>query len=200
VEYRKWMHPSKVTPIKEAETHDEATITVYTDGSKYQTGVGSGVVIFKGRDIITINKLKLEDRCWNKQAEQVAIRKALEEIELLDKESITPLTAIIYTDSRVSLDALCNPNIHAFLIEEIKIKTAKLERNNCSIKFSWVKAHAGTQGNEIADRLAKEAARHQGEEYAYSRIPKSIMYKEAEEEARTKWQLEWSTSDKGAAT
>jgi len=162
VEYKKWMHPAKVIPIKEAETHDEATITAYTDGSKHQRGVGSGVVIFKGRDIITIKKFKLEDRCSNNQAEQVAIRKALEEIELLDKESITPLTAIIYTDSRVSLDALCNPNIHAFLIEEIRRKIANLERNNWSIKFAWVKAHAGTQGNEIADRLAKEAARHQG--------------------------------------
>jgi len=95
-------------------------------------------MIFKGRDIITIKKFKLEDRCSNNQAEQVAIRKALEEIELLDKESVTPLTAIIYTDSMVSLDALCNPNIHAFLIEDIRRKIANLERNNWSIKFSWV--------------------------------------------------------------
>ena len=36
VEYKKWMHPAKVKPIKEAETHDEATIAAYTDGSKYQ--------------------------------------------------------------------------------------------------------------------------------------------------------------------
>jgi ribonuclease HI len=46
------------------------------------------VVIFKGRDIITTKKLKLEGRCSNNQAEQVAIRKALEEIELLDTETV----------------------------------------------------------------------------------------------------------------
>jgi ribonuclease HI len=64
--------------------------------------------------------LKLGDRCSNNQAEQVAIHKALEETELLNRESISPLTAIIYTDSRVSLDSLHNPNNHSFLVEEIR--------------------------------------------------------------------------------
>jgi ribonuclease HI len=53
--------------------------------------------------------MKLEEKCSNNQVEQVAIHKALEEIELLNKEGISPLTAIIYTDSRVSLDSLHNP-------------------------------------------------------------------------------------------
>ena len=38
-----------------------------------------GVVIIKGSNIIAIQKLKLEDRCSNNQAEQLAIHKALEE-------------------------------------------------------------------------------------------------------------------------
>ena len=53
--------------------------------------------------------MKLEEKCSNNQVEQVAIHKALEEIELLNKEGISPLTAIIYTDSRGSLDSLHNP-------------------------------------------------------------------------------------------
>jgi ribonuclease HI len=111
-------------------------------------------VIFKGSDIIARQKLKLEDRCSNNHVEQLAIHKALEEIELLNRESISPLTAIIYTDSRVSLDSLLNPNNHSFLLEKIRKKVASLERNEWRIKFSWVKAHTGTHGNEIADRLA----------------------------------------------
>jgi ribonuclease HI len=66
--------------------------------------------------------MKLEDRCSNNQAEQLAINKALEEIQLLNRESISPLTAIIYSDSRVSLDSLHNPNNHSFLVEEIRKK------------------------------------------------------------------------------
>ena len=110
MEHRQWPHLAKVVSIKEIDTHEEETISAYTEGSKYQRVVGSGVVIFKGSDIIARQKLKLEDRCSNNQAEQLAIHEALEEIELLKRESTSPLIAIIYTDSRVSLDSLHNPN------------------------------------------------------------------------------------------
>ena len=47
VEHRHWPHPAKAVTIKKVENHEETTIRAYTDGSKYQRGVGSGVVIFK---------------------------------------------------------------------------------------------------------------------------------------------------------
>jgi len=43
------------------------------------------------------------------------------------------------------------------------------------IKLSWVTAHARTIGNEMADRLTKEAARCGGTENVYSRFPKSTL-------------------------
>jgi len=144
--------------------------------------------------------MKLEDRCSNNQAELVAIHKALEEIELLNRERISPLTAIIYTDSRVSFDSLGNAKNHSFLVEEIRKQVASLERREWRIKYSWVKAHAGTLGNEMADRLAKEAARCGGTGNLFTRIPKSTLYQEAREEARHKWQREWTTSQKASAT
>jgi len=45
VEFRNWPHPAKAILIVETKSHDEAKIRVYTDGSKYQGGVGSRVVI-----------------------------------------------------------------------------------------------------------------------------------------------------------
>ena len=68
------------------------------------------------------------------------------------------------------------------------------------INFSWVKAHAGIYGNEMADRLAKEAARSGGTKYGYSRIPISAIYREAAEEAILKWQEQWTKTSKTEAT
>jgi len=65
---------------------------------------------------------------------------------------------------------------------------------------TYIYIHAGTRGNKIADRLAKEAARSGGTEYEFARIQKSTIYQEAREEARQKWQREWTTSQKAAAT
>jgi len=124
--------------------------------------------------------VNLEKRCSNNQAEQVAIHKALEEIDLLNRDGISPLTAIIYTDSRISLDSLHKPKNHSFHVEEIRKKVASIERKKWSVKFSWVKSHAKTRSNEIADKLAKKAARRGGTEYEYARIPKKLCIKKPE--------------------
>ena len=56
-----------------------------------------------------------------------------------------------------------------------------------------------THGNEIADRLAKEAARSKDTETAFSRIQISTLYYELEE-ARQQWQKEWENCTKAATT
>jgi hypothetical protein len=66
--------------------------------------------------------------------------------------------------------------------------------------FSWVKAHIEVHGNEMADKVAKEAARSTTTRYEYTRILKSYLYHVAAEEAKQKWQAEWITSYKAAAT
>ena len=109
VEFKSWPHPVDAVIIEEVESEEDATIPAYTDGSKRDQGVGSGVAIFKGSNMIVKERLKLNPRCSNNQAEQFAILKALENIETLNNNIINPSTAIIYTDSRISLDSLQNP-------------------------------------------------------------------------------------------
>jgi len=48
----------------------------------------------------------------------------------------------------------------------------------------------------MADRLAKEAARRDGTNYGYSRIPISAIYREAAEEVILKWQEQWTKTSK----
>jgi ribonuclease HI len=61
--------------------------------------------------------------------------------------------------------------------------------------FSWVKAHIGAHGNEMADKVAKEAVQSTATRYEYTRIPKSYLYHVPAEETKQKWQAEWTTSN-----
>ena len=146
-------HLPRIIPLK------GSTIQIYTDGSKNEQGVGVGVAIFSGNKLVTKLKYKLDNRCSNNQAEQLAIAKALEALETIDIEENSPRTAAIITDSRISLDLIKNVNNHSYLIEEIRERLSKLERSNWTVAFAWVKTHAGILENELADQLAKTAAR-----------------------------------------
>ena len=67
-------------------------------------------------------------------------------------------TATVYTDSLMTLDSLKNSSIHTALVEDIRQQMTELKKMQWHIQFCWVKDHVGIQGNETADKLAKEAA------------------------------------------
>ena len=100
----------------------------FTDGSKSEQGVGAGIAIFESGNHIKSLKCRLNKRCTNNQAEQVAILRALEYTENIQTED---KTATEYTDSPMRLDSLKNGNIHTFLIEEIRRKLTEMG------KISW---------------------------------------------------------------
>jgi ribonuclease HI len=100
--------------------------------------------------------------------------KSLEELTSLSDHN--ERTAAVYTDSKVTLASLRNNSIHSPLIEEIRNKVRQLTMQNWSIHFGWVKAHNGIKGNELADKLAKEAAEDDGElKVVHNRIPKQQL-------------------------
>ena len=133
------------------------------------------MAIFVGKELAVQLKFKLDNKCSNNQAEQLAIFRALEVIETIEITENSPRTATIFTDSRISIDPLQNVNNHGYLIEETRKKMSTLERANWTIEFSWVKAHVGIYGNELADRLAKAAARNGDTTVAFNRIPLSTL-------------------------
>jgi hypothetical protein len=75
-----------------------------------------------------------------------------------------------------------------------------LEQHEWKVEFSWIKAHAGHRGNELADQLAKEAASSRTIDECYTRLPKSAVLCDLNEQSVKHWQNEWDSSSKGAIT
>ena len=151
VELKNWPHPADAVNIIEVEEYKEHTIQVYTDRSKNEHGVGSGVAIFVGKGLTAQLKFKLDNKLSNNQAGQLAIATALEVIETIDIAENGRRTVAIFTDNIITIDSLKDVNNHSYLIEEIRKRVYILERTDWTIEFSWVKAHVGIYGNELAD-------------------------------------------------
>jgi ribonuclease HI len=179
VELKNWPHPVDAVTITEVTDNEETSAQANTDGSKHEQRVGSGAVI-----IVSRIKLKLDNKCCNNQAEQLAMVNAVEAIASPHNKAINPRTATTFTDTRVTLDSLRNVNNQAYLVEKIRKRVASLESYELKITFSLLKAHVGIYGNELADRLGKEAAQSNGTSIAFKRIPKSTLYYEEAEEAK----------------
>ena len=110
VKLNNWPHPAYVARIIEYNEHKEQTIQIYTDGSKNEHGVGSGVAIFIGKELRAQLKFKLDNRCSNNQAGKLAIAKTLEVIDAIDIAENSPRMIAIFTDSRITIDSLKNNN------------------------------------------------------------------------------------------
>jgi len=98
------------------------------------------------------------------------------------------------------VDSIKNARIHTSLIDKIRLQTRKLEQADWNVRFCWVKAHVGTLRNELADRLAKEAATNADIAICYNKFPKSLVLSELEKTSAQKWQSIWNSSTKGNAT
>jgi ribonuclease HI len=143
VEHKNWPYPADGAIIIEEEETKDSTVLAYTDGSKSELGVGSGTVMFIGTKIATQIKSRLDSKCSNNQAEQIAIISALEAVATLNIPENSPRTAMIYTDSRITIDSLQNHKNHAYLIEEIRKRVATLKESNWKIKVHFGQSTCG---------------------------------------------------------
>jgi ribonuclease HI len=189
-----WLHPAETTSILTDNNENTSTIQIFTDRSKTEQVVGAGITIFRSGIHTESLKYRLNKRCTNNQAEQLAILNSLDYTEKVQTEDKTATT---YTDSRMALDSLKNNNIHTFLIDEIRWKVTEMEQIIWKIHFWWVKAHNGIQGNKLADSLAKEAAMNEDITPCYSKVSKTVVKSDLEVISVEKWQSERDQTVKG---
>jgi len=131
-------------------SHPE-TIIVFTDGAcSGNPGPGGyGVVLRAGGTQRTISGW-LGDACTNNIAELTAILRALEAI----RDPSRPVH--LYSDSSYAL-GLLTQNWKAKANTELVAELRKKAREFPRLKLIKIEGHAGHEGNELADSLARAA-------------------------------------------
>jgi len=90
MEVKYWYHPAETITFITGNNEETSTIQIFTDGSKSEEGVGAGLAIFKSGIHITSLQYKLNKKCTNNQAEQLAILRALKYTGNVQTEDKTP--------------------------------------------------------------------------------------------------------------
>ena len=132
-------------------------ISMYTDGSKSEKGTGAGVVVFRKCNNMFVHdqyKIKLHKLASAFTAELVALEAAVNSLKHVENTSCT-----IYSDSKSALQSILKYDSKNPIVQNIHILLLNITGNNTIIKFCWVPAHCGIRGNELADKVAKNATK-----------------------------------------
>ena len=177
------------------ETLKDSVVQIYTDGSKIEGKVGAALSIWSGGAEIRALKLTLPTFCTVYQAELLAICKATE-LALGHKE----VSFGIYSDSMAALQTVTNPNcLHPLAVQSRKNITSLSRQNKVAALF-WIKAHAGMEGNERADHLAKEAALRLKRAPDYDRCPVSFVKKSIRMDSLDEWNRRYLAGETASVT
>jgi len=180
-------YPPTISSIFLPHPMEEPDIYLFTDGSKNKEGVGAGFCSFLKEDLINpfhSFQESLDSRCSIFQAECFALLKAINHISSLPKFS----SVLICSDNLSMVNCLSNCNLTSELLLRIYHLLDKL-KNSFRIWITWVKSHADCAGNNMADKLAKEAAvtyisSDSVWSFQFQKIPPSFRYNESSHQAR----------------
>lgn len=183
-------HPSELSIAFDNGSEPTEGLKIFTDGSASEEGVGAAFVVFDetGRKVHSL-QMKLPNYSNNFEAEGVAILKAMDYI-YTQKEG---LQVQILTDSLSTLRGMANYENRNTLVNQIKSRYRSI-CGKFQMQFSYVKAHSGIGGNELADELAKEAITT-GKKLNIP-ITKRFINEQLTKNIFEKWNSIWTTEGK----
>jgi ribonuclease HI len=136
-----------------------ATLTLYTDGSGLDGGIGASVYSELGIRAVPVGS---DATHTVYAAELVGVDTALDQI-LIHQDAFSDAnpSAVIFTDNQAAIQACQDPRKSSgqYIIKHIVEKIDRLHAAGWSVTIQWIPGHEGAEGNERADDAAKEAAR-----------------------------------------
>jgi ribonuclease HI len=177
---------------KKHRKHSE--YTAYTDGSKTVHGTGAGFVIYHKKEIINYCSIKLNDNATVFQAEIAAIKQAADYLYATKDVKFVK----ILVDSQAALLALENKQVRAKSVLEAMQSLEQLSQSGVTVRLAWVKAHIGTEGNELADSAAKQGGLDEmgTNTRIYLAMSAAELKASLDTAIRNRWRQRWQEQDK----
>jgi len=167
-------------------------VHVFTDGSKNPENGKTSCAFYIPELKIKVFK-RLTDHLSVYAAEMMAIMFALQWIE-----EVKPMRILICSDSSAALASLKSASSKCR--EDIMFESLLSLYCVCSmaidVRFLWIPAHIGIQGNEMADSLAKKGLKINQGEVAVP-ISKAEIKSYIRSKIKIQWQKLWDNGNKG---
>ena len=184
-----------LTSFYSEKTPFPSQVNVFTDGSKKDDRIGAGYCIYFEGTLLSEQSFRLPDFATVFQAEVLAIREAVKFLP-----NLPPSAKFIkfHVDSQATLLALNNAELSSLLILQVTQMLKNLPSRLHPPTFAWTRAHVGTEGNELADSLAKEGC--QSTNLIVIPQPKCALKNRLQSEFTSLWNTRWQNNKEALHT
>lgn len=179
---------------------EEIDKVVYFDASAQQGQLGAAAVTLDCHENLKESRKACVGSAshWSiSAAELIGIYQAIELIATKDISDQHPRVVTILSDSKSALQALAKPSNRSGqqIVYTILKAVENLKSQNVGIRLQWIPGHCNNPGNDIADRLAKEAVGPQPSHAFRNLFTREIGL--IRDRNFSEWENEWKMSNKG---